>query len=186
MRKYLIDTSSILSLFRYYAHFDTNGELESYLKFLLKSDRLIILQKVYYEYKNLKKRLEKEEATKIYASITESGQKRKEDIVITKKIHNKLENNWVRKPQVSRLLKNEYRAQLDEWIHSADAQLIAHAIEDHNNIIVTEETETEADNDRKIVTKIPRICKIEKLTCYSLPQMLVEEKIKFAFAPPQA
>ena len=30
MRKYLIDTSSILSLFRYYAHFDTNGELESY------------------------------------------------------------------------------------------------------------------------------------------------------------
>ncbi|MCF6270235.1 MAG: DUF4411 family protein [Melioribacteraceae bacterium] len=178
--KVVIDTSSLLSLVRYYLPFDTNDRLFKFIQNQIENGGLIIIDEVLNECKFTSKGLVLDKLTyltdKEFRKVHKIPTKTKDLLPpSTRKFYNLVDNNF-RTPLSRRLNDAEFEQRKKEFLSSADARMIIYALnERHSNsdleiILVTEETETA--NDNKAFKKIPSICNILKIEVITLPDLL--------------
>lgn len=178
--KVVIDTSSLLSLVRYYLPFDKNNKLFNFIQTQIKNGELIIIDEVLNECKFVSKGLILEKLGYLVDKNFKKQYKipvKTKDLIppSTKKFYNLVDDNF-RTPLSRKLNDAEFEQRKKEFLASADARMIIYAlIERHNNqnieiFIVTEETES--TNDHKAFKKIPAICNILKIDVMTLPGLL--------------
>ena len=180
--KVIIDTSSLLSLVRYYLPFDTKTKLFDFIKQEIENGQIIVIDEVLKECEFTSKQI----VVKSLKYLTDKDFKKDfkvpfktKDILppSTKKFYNLVDDNF-RTPPSRRLSEPEFEQRKKEFLNSADARMILLALnERHNNqkieiTIVTEESETA--NDHKAFKKIPAICKILGLDVMTLPKLLAK------------
>lgn len=180
--KAVIDTSSLLSLVRYYLPFDKKDVLFEVIKSKFISGELIFLDVVIEECKFVSQKivlkklqyLEDKEFLKEHKLII----KTEELIPVSPtRFLNMVKNQFIALPsQFRKLSEAEFEVQKNRFMESADAKLIMHSqhlIKDHPQeeiFIVTEETS--GSNDLKLFKKIPGICDILGIPVITLPQLL--------------
>lgn len=177
----VIDTSSLLSLVRYYLPFDNDNILYNFIKDKVENKEIIILDKVFDESKFQSKsiiieKLDFIENKKNHIKTTE--------ILPTRKFFNQLENQFINGSAKNKLSEVEFENRKNDFLESADCKLVLYSINNKNLIdelfIVTEESES--NNDNKSFKKIPAICKILDLNCLTLPELLEKySEIKIEF-----
>ena len=176
---YLIDTSSIISLFRYYDPLNGNGLLRQHIEEQFNSRRWLILKRVG---KELQKFKTMNNASKVrfidqYRFLYAINQDNPEPNV-DKSMHRRIDQKWVSDSGMQRLStmgknpQTAYPFAKMEYIEGADFQLIMRA-RDSGETIVSEEQPR--SNDGKLFKKIPAICGIENIQCMTLPELLIKE-----------
>tara|TARA_R110002049_G_scaffold114927_1_gene266609 strand:+ start:21130 stop:21696 length:567 start_codon:yes stop_codon:yes gene_type:complete len=176
--KVIIDTSSLLSLVRYYLPFDQKTKLFEFIKSEFKNGNLIIIDAVYEEceytsqgavLKSLEYLNDKDFRKNFKLPI------KTKDLLppSTKKFYNLLNDNF--RTHLSRRLNDaEFEERKKEFLETADARMIILALikksEKEEITVVTEESET--GNDHKAFKKIPAICKILDIKVMTLPELL--------------
>ena len=170
MNKYLIDTSSLLILTRYFNPFDKTF-FHDWLKKMFISNDFLLLDSV----KNECKKVSKGAVLSEYSFLDSNEMKKKtlkSEENISRKIHNKIDNNWVANNH--KLNENEYDGVKNKFITSADCQLIICALRHNdcssNYIVITEESSH--SNDNKLFKKLPLICKNEQIQCVNITEVL--------------
>lgn len=176
--KVIIDTSSLLSLVRYYLPFDQKTKLFDFIKSEFENGNLILIDAVYEECLYTTQGL-------VIRSLDYLNEKKfKKDFKLpiktkdllppsTKKFYNLLNDNF-RTPLARKLNEAEFEERKKEFLETADARMIILALikknEQEEIAIVTEETEN--GNDSKAFKKIPAICKILDIKVMTLPEIL--------------
>lgn len=178
----LIDTSSLLSLVRYYLPFDKKGVLFELIKKKFETGEIILLDGVYEECKFVGQK-----AILKKLDYLEDKDFLKENKVIVKtddliplapvKFLNQLKNQFVANQfQFRKLTEAEFEAQKNRFMESADAKPIMYAQRlmkenpKEEFYLVTEETSS--PNDLKLFNKIPAICDILGIRVITLPELL--------------
>jgi len=179
----VIDTSSLLSLVRYYLPFDKNEILYNLIESKIKSGEIIILDKVYEECKYTSKGL-------VLKSINYLNDKKirvkTEELLPTTKFFNQLENQFINGAIRNKLTAVEFENRKNAYLESADAKLLLFCLKNKNLFesvlyIVTEETET--SNDNKSFKKLPAVCKILDINVLTLPELIDSyEEINLVFS----
>ena len=176
--KVIIDTSSLLSLVRYYLPFDHNSKLYKFIKSEFENGNLILIDAVYEECEYTTQGLvlksldylNKKDFKKTFKLPVKT-----KDLLppSTKKFYNLLNDNF-RTPLSRRLNEAEFEERKKEFLETADARMIILALIKKNEkeeiTIVTEESEN--GNDSKAFKKIPAICKILDVNVMTLPELL--------------
>ncbi|EIM77115.1 hypothetical protein A3SI_07459 [Nitritalea halalkaliphila LW7] len=180
--KAIIDTSSLLSLVRYYLPFDNHGVLFNLIKSKIESGEIVILDAVLQECKFVSKKLVVNKLTylvdKEFQKSFQLPVKTEELIPLApKKFLGMLQNQFISNHfQFRKLNSAEFEVKKKEFMESADAKMIMHCqymIKDFPNkdiFIVTEESISE--NDLKLFKKIPAICQILDIKVLNLPELL--------------
>lgn len=176
--KVIIDTSSLLSLVRYYLPFDQEIKLFKFIKSEFENGNLILIDAVYEECEYISQGL----VLKTLTYLTEKDFKKSSKLPLktkdllppsTKKFYNLLNDNF-RTPLSRRLNDAEFEERKREFLETADARMIILALNKKRGkediIIVTEESET--GNDNKAFKKIPAICKMLDIPVMTLPDLL--------------
>lgn len=178
----LIDTSSLLSLVRYYLPFDKKGVLFELIKKKFETGEIILLDGVYEECKYVAQKailkkldyLEDKDFLKENKIIV-----RTEDLIplAPAKFLNQLKHQFLANQyQFRKLTEAEFEVKKKEFMDSADAKLIMYAQRlmkenpEEEFYLVTEETSSA--NDLKLFKKIPAICDILKIQVIALPELL--------------
>ena len=186
MDKYLIDTSSLLSLVRYYHPFDRDRKLYTAIKKMFETKQFLLLGNVYKEAKYIAQQ----------TIVTEYDFLKKIKLIksidtISEKLHRKIDNDWIILKQKKSLEQKKLLKQIEyeetkqkEFQNGADWQLICMAMNNQGFTIVTEETKQ--PNDAKLFKKIPLICEHEKIPCITLPVMLKKIGIGIEYKKKQA
>jgi hypothetical protein len=171
--KILIDTSSLLALVRYYLPFDKEYALKSFIKTMIDTGMIMIIDKVYEESKFLSRGIIIEELD----FLKEKKRHYKTDELLPKqKFFNILDNQLCYASQKKKLSPTEYEQSRNQYLDSADAKLVLYCMKDANSLdidnptLVTEETNTE--NDNKLFKKLPAICSILNIDQCNLPTLL--------------
>ena len=171
MNKYLIDTSSLLILTRYFNPFDKKF-FHDWLKKMFFSEDFIFLDSVKSECKKVSKGVVLSEYSFLDSDEIKKKTLKSEEI-ISPKIHNKIDNNWATNNQ-KKLSENVYDGEKNKFISSADCQLIICALQNKvsssNYIVVTEESSY--SNDNKLFKKLPLICNDEQIQCLNITEVL--------------
>ncbi len=176
----VIDTSSLLSLVRYYLPFDQNGKLLSLIKREIKNHNITVIDEVLNECKLVSGKLvvkkldflaDKEflKANKIPINT--------ENLIPPSptKFYNLVDNTFIT-TNAKRLDSAQFEQQKKEFLDSADARMIIYLLNQKsknsfaNIILVTEETE--GSNDMKAFKKLPAICKGLDIDVKTLPELL--------------
>lgn len=170
--KVVIDTSSLLSLVRYYLPFDKQNILFNFFKSKIEIKEFIILDKVFEESKYTSKGVVVEKLD--YLSKKKNLIKT-DKLLPTKKFFNQLDNQFINQGIKNKLDPVEFENRRNAFLNSADVKLLLFGIQSCQNgfepcSIVTEETE--ASNDNKSFKKLPAICKILDLEVFALPKLL--------------
>lgn len=167
--KIVIDTSSLLSLVRYYLPFDKNDVLRNFIKQKIESKEIVILDKVYEECSYIAKGL----VVKSLLYLNEKNNRIKTtDILPSQKFFNQLENQFINGSVKNKLSDVEFESRKNSFLESADTKLLLFSINNKaDNIIIISE-ETESNNDNKSFKKLPTICKILELEIKTLPELL--------------
>jgi hypothetical protein len=177
----VIDTSSLLSLVRYYLPFDKQNILYNFIQEKIESNEIIILDRVYDECKFTSKGIVVE---KLEYIKDKKNQVKTTDLLPSQKFFNQLENQFINGSVKNRLTDVEFENRKNSFMESADAKLILYGLANRkpNNRLVIVSEETEFSNDNKSFKKIPAICKILNLEIISLPQLMeIYEGIEFEF-----
>jgi len=168
----VIDTSSLLSLVRYYLPFDKNQILHKFIESKIRLGEIIILDKIYEECKFTAKGL----VLKSMAYLNDKKIRVKtEELLPTKKFFNQLENQFINHAIRNKLTETEFENRKSAYLESADAKLLLYCLKkknlfDNNLYIVTEETEV--SNDNKSFKKLPAICKMLGIKVLTLPELI--------------
>lgn len=177
--KVIIDTSSLLSLVRYYLPFDNKTKLFDFIKSEFKNGNLIIIDAVYDEcvftsqglvFKSLHYLIEKDFKKNFKLPF------KTKDLIppSTKKFYNLLDDKFRTPLSRKKLNEAEFEERKKEFLDTADARMIILALIKKNEkeevVIVTEESES--GNDNKDFKKIPAICKILDIKVMTLPEIL--------------
>lgn len=124
MDKYLFDTSSLISLVQYYLPFDADRWLQNFLYKGFEKKEFILLRAVKDECENVRQGLVFKEFIKDSIKTTLF------DEVVTEKLHREIDNNFIASlAKKKQLEEQEYNSQKQEFIKSADFQLIYYAIQ---------------------------------------------------------
>ena len=165
----LIDTSSLISLLRYYLPFDKDQILYNFFKDKIESKKILVLDKVYEECARTARGivLEKLDYLKNKKNITKTT-----EVLPSKKFFSQLENQFINGSVKNRLSDVEFENRKNDFLNSADAKLLLFGMSDSSKqfVIVSEESET--NNDNKSFKKLPAICKILELEIITLPELL--------------
>jgi hypothetical protein len=191
--KVVIDTSSLLSLVRYYLPFDKKSVLFNFIKDKIEQGEIIIIDKVIDECTYTSKGIVIQTLSYLTDKVFLKSFKLpvKTDSLIapspTKFLHqvdNQFVNTVVRKQR--NLTDVEYENQKNNFMNDTDMKLILLCLNFTRNnngeeiILVTEESEI--GNDNKLFKKIPAICKELNIQTLTLPQLLEKyEGIDFEF-----
>lgn len=183
--KAVIDTSSLVSLVRYYMPIDKSGYLFEGIKSKIIEGEILLLDAVYRECEFVSQKivlkklnyLENKDFFKEHPVII------KTDELIPlkpKSFLNMVKNQFVANPvQYRKLSEAEFEVQKKHFMESADAKLIMysqHLIKDNPDeeiYLVTEETSS--PNDLKLFKKIPSICSILGIPVITLPDLLLKK-----------
>ncbi len=180
--KAVIDTSSLLSLVRYYLPFDKKGVLFEVIKGKIANGEIILLDAVYEECRFVSRKiiLKTLGFLEDQAFLKENGILVKTDDLIPvspARFLNRIRNQFVAVPaQFRKLTEAEFEVQKNRFMQSADAKLIMyceHLMADNpagGVYLVTEETATA--NDLKLFKKIPAICTVLGIPTITLPELL--------------
>lgn len=165
----LIDTSSLLSLVRYYLPFDKNKILFNFIRTKIENKDIFVLDKVYEECEYTSKGLVVKELDylKDKKNIIKTT-----DILPNQKFFNQLENQFINGSIKNKLTDVEFENRKNEFLDSADAKLLLYSLLNRNDEIVIVSEETEASNDNKSFKKLPAICKILEIDVLTLPELL--------------
>ncbi|MEY8847359.1 DUF4411 family protein [Psychroserpens sp. XS_ASV72] len=176
--KVIIDTSSLLSLVRYYLPFDKKNKLFKFIKKEIENGNIIVIDAVYQECEYTSKGI----VLKTLDYLKEKDFKKTYKLPLktkdllppsTKKFYNLLNDNF-RTPLSRRLNEAEFEERKKEFLETADARMIILALikkgEKEDVTIITEESEI--GNDHKAFKKIPALCKILKINVMTLPELL--------------
>jgi hypothetical protein len=181
--KLVIDSSSIISFFRYYC-FDRedkkeiDDKLKEFLVAKIKKGEIIVIDKVYY----------RELHDDIDPEIKEFKKQIKGIVVDTIRLIGKIDDlidaHLVEMNMPYFKDQNQIEEELERYKNRhADLYLVLYCkqlqSEGHKPVLITEETDR---RDRKLLDKIPNICKKEKIECKTLPQALFgiyKDELKF-------
>ena len=173
--KAVIDTSSLVSLVRYYLPFDKEGKLKTFLEESILSGKIIVLEQVAEECK----RQGKGQVIEAFPFIAKPKYKTSiAGIQVNKAIYNLVDNNFINASVKALFPEDVYQFERNKFIASADfaMMLYAYSIKDKENVaIVTEETGF--SNDGKPFKKIPDICSIIGVRTQNFPSFLLENGI---------
>ena len=175
----VIDTSSLLSLVRYYLPFDKNNILFDLIKSKVENGEIIVLDKVFNESSYTAKGvvIEKLDFLKL-----KKNQVKTTYILPSKKFFNLMENNFINGSAKNKLSTVEFENRKDQFLESADAKLLLYSIQNKTEEIVIVSEETESSNDNKAFKKIPAICKFLNLKIITLPEIFEKySEIEFEF-----
>ncbi|MGB0788731.1 MAG: DUF4411 domain-containing protein, partial [Marinirhabdus sp.] len=136
----LINTSSLLSLVRYYLPFDTEGILSDFIRKKIKNKKIIVLDTVFEECKYTAKGLVLE---KLEYLKSKKNQEKTGSILPSKKFFKEVENNFVNGSAKNRLTSVQFENRKDKFLESADAKLIFYSLQKTREdiVIVPEEPE---------------------------------------------
>ena len=180
-----IDTSSLLSLVRYYLPFDTKNVLFETIKSKITTGEIIIIDAVVEECKYTSKGLVL--ASLPFLTDREFNKKYKflqnTEFIFPpapRAFYNKVDNQFVNGASKNRLTEAQYDVQKNEFLNSADMRLILtclnlkkdYPLEVENIFLVTEETET--GNDGKVFKKIPAICSQLGIQTINIQQLIAK------------
>lgn len=188
----VIDTSSWISLGRYYLPFDPQGTLLSFFRRKIEQGEFVLLDKVMDECRYTAKGialqrlpfLMDKEFVKHHHPVKNTSMLLPPDPAA---FYTMIENNFSVDAMKKLLSDVAFQNQKNEFIESADVKLIVYCL-DHIQryplepiVLVTEETETA--NDRKLFKKIPAICRHLGITVKTLPDLLEihADEINLAF-----
>lgn len=173
--KAVIDTSSLISLVRYYLPFDEDGKLKVFLEERILANKIIVLEQIAEECK----RLGKGQVIEAFPFIAMPKYKTSiNDIQINRSLFNLIDNNFINASIREMLPEAEYQQERGKFMASADFAMILYAYslkEKEDIVIVTEETGY--SNDNKPFKKIPSICSIVGVRTLNLPCFLKENNI---------
>lgn len=176
--KVIIDTSSLLSLVRYYLPFDDRTKLFDFIKSEFEKGDLIIIDEVYQESQYIAKGMVLDSLDYLKDKDFKKQHKlplKTKDLIppSPRKFYNLLDNNFTTK-YANRLNDAEFEERKKEYLKTADARMIILALTKKSNkeevAIITEETEN--GNDVKAFKKIPAICRILNIKVMTLPELL--------------
>jgi hypothetical protein len=180
--KVAIDTSSLLSLVRYYLPFDKKGILFELIKSKISSGEIILLDAVYEESKFVSQKI----ILRHLDFLSDKDFLKKHKVIVKTdeliplaptRFLNLVKNQFIANSfQFRKLSEAEFEVQKARFIESADAKLIMyceHLIKnnpDEQIYLVTEETS--GSNDLKLFKKIPAICDILDIPVITVPMLL--------------
>ncbi|MFA7361529.1 MAG: DUF4411 domain-containing protein [Candidatus Kapaibacterium sp.] len=172
--KIIIDTSSLLSLVRYYLPFDKDGVLYDYIKLKYESGEIIVLDRVFDECIRvagglvLKKLLYLKDK-KLHYNTT--------NILPDNNFFDLLESKFLN-PGIKNILPPaEFENRKNNYLNlEADSKIILLSLkhkeaDNLDNLSIVSE-ETPSNNDKKPFKKIPAICNILYLDFMTLPELL--------------
>ncbi|MBI5731615.1 MAG: DUF4411 family protein [Ignavibacteriales bacterium] len=167
--KVVIDTSSLLSLVRYYLPFDKSRILYNFIESKIESKEILILDKVYNECKYVSKEI----IVKTLPYITNrKNQINTTDLLPNEIFFNKLENEFINDSVKNKIKGVEFENRKNVYMNSADPKLLLYCLQNKNDDVVIVSEETDSSNDNKLFKKLPAICKILDITIITLPKLL--------------
>lgn len=179
--KVVIDSSSLISLSRYYLPFDRNQKLYDFIKSRIESGEIIIIDRVLKECSFTSKGivlqsldfLEDKDFLKLH-----KVPKKTDDLIAPapQKFLRQLDNQFVNRVilRQRKLTDVEYENQKEAFLNDADMKQIILCLnyikKGEETLLITEETET--SNDNKLFKKIPAICKELNIETLTLPELI--------------
>jgi len=177
---FIFDTSSFVSLARYYLPFDHQEKIYNHVKQGLENRRILLIDAVLEECRFVAKRIVIE---KLDFLLDKSFLKanhlplKTEDIIPAspRKFYNMVDNNFTTPARIV-LTDTEFESNKREFLRSADTRMVMYAFNrqhqdpDVDIVIVTEESEQA--NDNKAFKKLPAICHFLDLRTMPLPEYL--------------
>lgn len=169
--EYIIDTSTWVSLIRYYKPFDSGSVIYDFFKRKIENNEFVVLDEVSIECEYHSRGLVVKELDYIKDKnfIT-----KRLNIQSTKKFYSLLENQFCNAFERRQLEDYEIENQTESFIKSADAEIIITAIakKDEGKKVVVVTEETIASNDKKLFKKIPAMCSALDIECLKLPELI--------------
>ncbi len=169
----VIDTSSLLSLVRYYLPFDKENKLKTLIQAKVESGEIIVLDKV------------AEECGYVAGGIVlqqldfladKKNQTKTTDLFPPKAFFNMLDNQFVNFAIIRKLnlTVEEYEARKAAYLENADAKIILYAYMQNKlgKTVTVVSEESSMGNDDKMYRKIPAICSSIGINCIQLPELL--------------
>ena len=169
--EYIIDTSTWVSLIRYYKPFDSGFVIYDFFKRKIENNEFVVLDEVSKECGYLSGGLVVKELD--YINDKNFITKRL-NIQSTKKLYSLLENQFCNAFERRQLEDYEIDNRTESFIKSADAEIIITAIakKDEGKKVVVVTEETVASNDKKLFKKIPAMCSALDIECLKLPELI--------------
>ncbi|MBI3125215.1 MAG: DUF4411 family protein [Ignavibacteriales bacterium] len=169
--KILIDTSSLISLARYYLPFDLKKVLYSAVQNKIENKEILFLDKVYTECLYTSKGLVLQ---KLPFLKNRRIQVTTKETLPDQKFFNQLENEFINGSVKKTLDEVLFEDRKNKFLESADCKLLLYGLKLKNEgidaLIVSEETSFA--NDNKSFKKLPSICNILELKIITLPELL--------------
>lgn len=171
----VIDSCSLITVARYYLPLDKEGVIVPFLKSVLNSGEVILLDAVVQEVRYTAKGI----AIKAMPFLDEKKHIKKTDDLIPpspKKFDNLLDNNFCVRALKKDMTDEEYISQKNEFLQSGDGKIIVfsqafkkeQALLFNDFFVLTEESRT--TNDGKLFKKLPLICDELDIKTLTLPE----------------
>lgn len=163
----VIDTSSLLSLVRYYLPFDKSGVLLRFFEEGVAAGEIVLLDKIIEECKYVAQGIV---LRQLPSCTDKSCHQDTASLLPYARFYNQVDHQFII-PSLRRKLNDaEYDSQKNAYLESADVKLLLYCLKNKGAVIVTEETA--GPNDKKLFKKIPAICNMLQLPVDTLPQYL--------------
>ena len=179
--KVVIDTSSLLSLVRYYLPFDKKTILFEAIKSKIANGEILIIDKIIDECEYTSKGI----ILTTLAFLTDKTFNKAHKLPLNTefilppapaKFYRQVDNQFVNGVQKNRLTETQYDSVKNDFMNSADMKLILTSLtlkKDNPTeeiFLVTEETEV--SNDNKVFKKIPAICSQLDIETINIQQLI--------------
>lgn len=179
--KVVIDTSSLLSLVRYYLPFDKQKILFETVKAKIANGDIIVIDKIIEECEYMSKGL----VLRTLSFLIDKNFNKTNRLPLNTefilppapaKFYRMVDNNFVVAVQRARLSETQYDSLKNDFMNSADMKLILTSLNLKKDFpmeeifLVTEETE--ASNDNKVFKKIPSICSQLDIPTINIQQLI--------------
>lgn len=187
--KVVIDTSSLLSLVRYYLPFDKKTILYEVIKLKIANGEILVIDKIIEECEYTSKGI----VLTTLTFLTDKAFNKKYKLPLNTefilppapiKFYRQVDNQFVNGAQKNRLTETQYDSVKNDFMNSADMKLILTSLTLKRDFpteevfLVTEETEV--SNDNKVFKKIPAICSQLGITTINIQQLIGKfESISF-------
>lgn len=181
--KVVIDTSSLLSLVRYYLPFDKKGVLFQFFREKIELGEIIVIDKVLDECTYTAKGIVVKtlDYLKDKKFLKAAKVPYKTDALLApsparflRQVDNQFVNKVIKRQR--KLTETEYESQKNAFMNGADMRQIILGLNLQKGgeevILITEETES--SNDNKLFKKIPAICKELDIETLTLPELLTK------------
>ncbi len=179
--KVVIDTSSLLSLVRYYLPFDKQKILFEIFKTKIANGEILVIDKVIEECGYTSKGI----VLKTLSFLTDKAFNKTNKLPLNTefilppapaKFYRMVDNNFVVTIQRKRLNDTQYDSLKTDFMNSADMKIILTSLhlksENPTEEIYLVTEETEASNDYKVFKKIPAICSQLDIPTINIQQLI--------------